>query len=276
MAITFKDYLINEAKYAGFRKPTDTDFEAGKNVRGNMLRRGMTLQMKYRGKPHEAWVEVVGFSDNKQKYGESGVVYTSVKEMLAANNVRSLRELEELDDQNEYGYHHYLILRDLTEDVVTIKDNIFNAYIYKGRWAVGSSADFVSFYEARYVPKRRVTEARYHGHGGLPKVLAFDDYHDIEDEMDNLSHELNLKVQDEELGFIEGMPGHHGYIGLFYEVDRRPSNRQIDSLVKNLLADMHPDPNAVNFADCIASGNSVYYDKGVRTGKRTELYCEEY
>ena len=159
MDLTFKEYLINEAKYHDFRVPNDTDFEAGKNVRGNMLKRGQALRMSYlsnhdRRKFH-VWVEVLGFTDKKQKYGESGVKYNSVKEMLAANNVRSLKQLDELDSENEYGYHHYMVLRDLTDDVITInEDKTFNAYLYNGRWAVGSSANYVTFYEARYVPKR--------------------------------------------------------------------------------------------------------------------------
>ena len=112
MKPTFKEYLINEAKYHGWREPEETDFQLGKVVRSPQLRRGMLLGIKYRGGV-SFMVEVLGFTGNDKKYGEGGVKYNSAKEMLEANKVSTLKELEELDNKNEYGYSHYMKARDL-------------------------------------------------------------------------------------------------------------------------------------------------------------------
>jgi hypothetical protein len=147
---------LTEAKYHGFRKPDPTDFEIGKIVKSNNIRRGMLLAGTYkRGRYHQGhtfYVEVLGFTDNKGKYGESGVKYNSARELYQANNIKNLRELEELDIDNDYGYQHYMVVKDITGQIPGEQDT-FHLYPWKGRWAVGSSADNVTFYEARYVPK---------------------------------------------------------------------------------------------------------------------------
>ena len=146
MKPTFKEYLINEAGYHGWREPQKTDFHVGKVVRASQLKRGMLIAVSYQSRV-AFYAEVLGFTGNDKKYGEGGVQYNSQKELLAGNNVKNLKELEELDDKNEYGYHHYMKARDLVN-----KEEGAWLYVYKGRWSIGSGADKVSFREAKYVP----------------------------------------------------------------------------------------------------------------------------
>jgi len=156
MKPTFKEYLINEAGYHGWREPKVTDFHVGKVVRAPQLKRGMLLGIKYQDRV-TFYVEVLGFTGNDKKYGEGGIEYNSAKEMLTANNVKTLKELEELDEKNEYGYHHYMKARDL----VSKTDGAW-FYIYKGRWSIGSSADKVTFLEAKYNPaKKKIQETPF-------------------------------------------------------------------------------------------------------------------
>ena len=148
MKPTFKEFLI-EARYQ--RQTFEpTDFRIGKNVRSNMIRRGMMLAAPHKnfGNEFTDYVEVLGFTGNDQKYGEGGVKYNSAKEMYKANNVTGLKALEAKDDENEYGYAHYMYLRDL-------KDNSQGAwfYIFEGRWVRGSGADRVTFFELERIPK---------------------------------------------------------------------------------------------------------------------------
>ena len=156
MKPTFKEYLINEAGYHGWREPEATDFHPGKVVRSSQLKRGMLLGIKYQGRVN-FFVEVLGFTGNDKKYGEGGVQYNSQKEMFTANNVKSLKELEELDDKNEYGYSHYMKVRDLVD-----KEEGPWLYIFEGRWVIGSGADRVGFLEAKYVPaKKKIQETPF-------------------------------------------------------------------------------------------------------------------
>ena len=148
---------LNELNEAQYYKNKDRysmdDFVFGKTVRSQSLQRGMILGIGRRsynnrdGEP-EGVYEILGFTGNEQKYGEGGVKYNSAKEMYAANNVRSLRELEAKDDENEYGYHHYIYARDLTDG-----DSGPWWYIMKGKWCEGSSAEPIFFREAKFKPK---------------------------------------------------------------------------------------------------------------------------
>lgn len=270
MKPSFKEYLINEARYHDWREATATDFEPGKPVRANNITRGMILQITYLGR-WDSYVEVLGFTANTHKYGEGGVKYNSAKEMYKANNVTNLTDLEDSDSDQEYGFHHYMVVRDLTDDVIKNSDNdTYKLYIYNGRWVVGSSAEKVSFREAKYVPRARVTEARYHN--SVLQVETFDDPHDIDDRELDIANETKRLVSGKELGFIEGMPQHYGYFGVFYE--EKPLRSQVLPKVEKILKEMHPDPNAVSFADCIVDGGSVFYEGRQRRGE-AKLYCDD-
>lgn len=110
-------------------------------IPGNRLQKGMKIVMNYRNNGLNSWItEIVGFTDDKSAYGENPKkVYDSVKDLLTAYKVRTLKELEELQDKNEYGFHTYMITKDdeMGEGPYT--------YLFKGRWSVGSGADRVSF-----------------------------------------------------------------------------------------------------------------------------------
>jgi len=151
----FKEFLVVEAGYAGWREPQETDFHAGKVVRAPQLKRGMLLAVKYQGRINW-YVELLGFTGNDKKYGEGGIQYNSAKEMLSANNVKNLKELEELDDKNEYGYSHYMKARDLIN-----KEEGSWFYIHEGKWSVGSGAGSVTFLEAKYIPKKDIHETPF-------------------------------------------------------------------------------------------------------------------
>ena len=257
---TFKEFLINEAR--DWRQPKQTDFEYGKAVRGNALRRGMLVSARYnRFNQGEDFIEILGVSGDEKKYGEGGIKYNSVKECLQANGVRSLKELEEKDRHNEYGYHHYLFAKDIIDG-----DSGPWYYLSEGRWCRGTGAEPLSFTEIRYVPKQ-VTEARYHGNNPLPRVEGFDDYHEIEWRGRDLRKLFQERVFCEELAFVEGMKGNNGYVGLFYV--SKPPLPQITAMVRTLLEEEHPDGDAPKFAKDVALGYNVYYDNV--TGK---LYAE--
>lgn len=142
---------LTEAAYQR-QKFEPTDFRIGKNVRSNNIRRGMMLAAPYNngGNEFTDYIEVLGFTGNDQKYGEGGVKYNSAKEMYKANNVTSLKALEAKDNENEYGYSHYMYLRDLTDDS---QGSWF--YIFEGRWVRGSGADRLSFYELERIPREQ-------------------------------------------------------------------------------------------------------------------------
>jgi hypothetical protein len=156
MKLTFKNYLY-EAKYAGWKQPTETDFEEVRMVRGNTLRRGMLVSASYKQfNEGTDYVEILGVTGNDEKYGEGGVKYNSVKECLQANGVRSLKQLEEKDNEGEYGYSHYLVAKDLLAKEDDPEDHKSGAwyYLFEGRWCRGSGAEALSFREIRYVPKQ--------------------------------------------------------------------------------------------------------------------------
>lgn len=151
MKPTFKEFLINEAKYAGWRQPQETDFEFGRAVRGNTLKRGMLLAAEYnRFNQGIDYIEILGITGNEQKYGEGGVKYNSVKECFQANGVRSMKQLEEKDGELDYGYGHYIFAKDL------LRENESGPwyYLFEGRWSRGSGAEPLSFTEIHYVPKQ--------------------------------------------------------------------------------------------------------------------------
>jgi len=111
------------------------------NVQGRSLAKGMVVLASYNeGNQGADLVEVLGFTSDKEHYGEGGVAFESAKEMLKHYGVKSLQELEDLQDKNEYGYHSYLVVRDLNDD----EEGAWY-YLYEGRWARGSGAEKLSF-----------------------------------------------------------------------------------------------------------------------------------
>jgi len=124
-------------------------------IKSSSLKKGDRVMMK--DKYEEIPVEILGFSHHSAKYGDhskydakhdpegkfKGKDFESHKEMLDHYGVKSLKDLEQHEDikKAEYGHHPYMKLK--AHENGNSYD--FNAYPYKGRWNVGTSADSISF-----------------------------------------------------------------------------------------------------------------------------------
>lgn len=140
-----------------FRNNPPADFRIGKIVRGNTLKRGMKLSASY-SKVNEGtdYLEVLGFTGNDQKYGEGGVKYNSIQEIFrVTRGVSTLKQLEEHDNKNEYGYHHYMVARDIDPNSTAKGEEGAWYYIFEGRWSRGSGAEPLSFRELNFAPKKK-------------------------------------------------------------------------------------------------------------------------
>ena len=82
-----------------------------------------------------------GFTGHEKKYGEGPVKFKNAKELFAAYGVKSYKELEEFQDQYEYGHASYMNVKDIDSG-----DEGSWFYLYKGRWARGTGAETLSFY----------------------------------------------------------------------------------------------------------------------------------
>jgi hypothetical protein len=97
------------------------------------LTAGQTVQAGYRN-----WLnsnEFLGFSDNVEKYSRTPA-FNSLKDLKAAKGAKNAADLVALQDAaGEYGHGFYALFRDLEGDYV------WGAYLYNGRWSVGTSGD---------------------------------------------------------------------------------------------------------------------------------------
>ena len=85
--------------------------------------------------------EFLGFTDDKVAYGEGAKVsFKSSKELLKHYNVKTMKELEKLQDENEYGYSSRMVVKDLKTGEIGPW-----FYLFEGRWCRGSGADKLSF-----------------------------------------------------------------------------------------------------------------------------------
>lgn len=98
------------------------------------IKAGDLLEVGYRS--HMDPCTFLGFTDNTTKYSETPVFKTA-KELLAFAKVTTFADLEKFQEAAglEYGHHFYAVFQDMTT-----KD-IFTAYLYDGRWSLGTSAD---------------------------------------------------------------------------------------------------------------------------------------
>lgn len=87
----------------------------------------------------------LGFTDDDRKYGEGGVKFKTLVDLLRARGVRSVKALGVLQDESDYGHDFYMCGEWDTGKGCYL-------YLYGGRWCVGSGAQPVSFWT--------VTEAR--------------------------------------------------------------------------------------------------------------------
>lgn len=112
-----------------------------KRLQGNMLEAGMLVMGSYNSTNQGADLyQILGFTGDEEKYGSGGVKFKSAKELLTHYKVSSLKALETLQDKNEYGYHSYIVVRDLEDG-----DEGPWFYPYNGNWVRGSGAEKLTF-----------------------------------------------------------------------------------------------------------------------------------
>lgn len=120
-------------------------YVAVKKLRGNQLEAGMIVLASYnKFNQGSDLCEILGFTGDEKKYGEGGPRYSSVKELFQVYNVDSLKDLEILQDGNEYGYHTYMCIKDLNARGKKYEQGCW-FYLFEGRWSRGSGAEPLSF-----------------------------------------------------------------------------------------------------------------------------------
>lgn len=116
-------------------------FAKGK-LTGRQLKNGQVVLASYNKYNQGAdVVEILGFTDNTEKYGEGGVAFYSVDEVMKAKGVKTLGELETLP-RDEYGQDIYVVVRDLKSG-----ESGPWYYLCEKRWSYGSGAEALSFVE---------------------------------------------------------------------------------------------------------------------------------
>jgi len=125
------------------KKKTYTKYKADKKVKGGSLQKGMKVAAAYNHYNQGVdFVEILGVTGTEKKYGEGGVKFKSVKDAMKSIGVKSLKAMEDWQDNSglEYGHHFYLYCKDLQTG-----DEGAWYYLYEGRWARGSGAEKLSF-----------------------------------------------------------------------------------------------------------------------------------
>ena len=109
--------------------------------------------------------EFLGFTDDTEQYGKGGVKFKTQKELLDFYKVSNLVDLEKLQDKKPYGYRSYMMFLSLED-----KDKWY-AYLYKGKWCVGTSSDRLKVAPSDVVSEQLVRPSV----GNLGHVLVLDD-----------------------------------------------------------------------------------------------------
>lgn len=137
---------IDNVKAVTSKKETviagDKEYKTIRSIAHTDLAKGMIVLASYKSTNQGAQVyEVLGFTDDNEKHGTGGVKFSSVKDLLKAKGVKTLEELNKLQDKNEYGYHSNMVAKDLDD-----KDQGPWFYLYNGFWSRGSGAEKLSFW----------------------------------------------------------------------------------------------------------------------------------
>jgi len=122
------------------------EYKATKRLAGNALKKGMIVLARYNSFNQGVDIcKIIGVTGDDKAYGEGGVKFNSVRECLNHYDVKSVKELEKLQEENEYGFQSYLFVEDM-EDVEDTKNQRGPwYYIDEGRWCRGSGAEKLSF-----------------------------------------------------------------------------------------------------------------------------------
>lgn len=114
----------------------------GKALKHIDIKKGMVVLASYDKYNQGAHIyEILGFTGTDKKYGDGGVKFNSVKEVMDSEGVKTLDELEEKQNENEYGFHTYMVVKDLDDNE---EGPWF--YLFEGKWSSGSGAEPLSFW----------------------------------------------------------------------------------------------------------------------------------
>lgn len=83
----------------------------------------------------------LGFSDDREKYGEPGPAFASFAALQKAKGYASFAAMDAAQEGKEYGFGIYAWFQEADADG---KITTFTAYRYEGGWAVGSGAERIS------------------------------------------------------------------------------------------------------------------------------------
>jgi len=88
----------------------------------------------------------LGFTTVNTRYSEDPV-FKNLKDAKAAYGVRTNAQLEEVGEELGYGHNVYAIFESPDEHPLlgVVDTYIWGAYLFKGRWSLGTSADYIRF-----------------------------------------------------------------------------------------------------------------------------------
>lgn len=114
----------------------------GQAVRHTDLEKGMIVLASHDKYNQGAEVyEILGFTGTDKKYGKGGAKFNSIKDVMNDEGVKTLKELEEKQNKNEYGFHTYMVVKDLNDG-----DTGPFFYLFEGKMSYGSGAEPLSFW----------------------------------------------------------------------------------------------------------------------------------
>ena len=123
----------------------DSGYEKGSPIKSSDLKAGDIVFCGYRG--HADVCKFLGFSDDSKTYGDGGVKFKTLREVFSHYKIKSIPELQAYNDkvgkEKGYGYGVYMLFDEMGERNVE-----FTAYLFKGRWSLGSSADRMNLFKA--------------------------------------------------------------------------------------------------------------------------------
>ena len=122
------------------------EYKAVKRLPGNSLKKGMVVLAHYNSFNQGVDIcKILGVTGDEKPHGEGGIKFNSVRECMNHHDVKTIKALEALQDENEYGYQSHLFVEDM-EDVEDPRHKRGPwYYLHEGRWCRGSGAEKLSF-----------------------------------------------------------------------------------------------------------------------------------
>lgn len=114
----------------------------GKSVRHTDLKKGMVVLASHDKYNQGAEIyEILGFTGSEKQYGDGGVKFDSIKDVMNTEGVKTLKELEDKQNKNKYGFHTYMVVKDLNTN-----ESGPWFYLFEGKMSYGSGAEPLSFW----------------------------------------------------------------------------------------------------------------------------------